>query len=106
MSISRKEFLTRGLAAFGREVVASVRGELEQDSDGEAAESCGPLLVDNHRCLAQRGGCFVCLDSCPQQAISISLGVGIAIDVSRCDGCGLCADRCPVTPRVMRLKQS
>mgnify|MGYP001038285808 CR=1 FL=1 len=105
MSVSRKEFLTRGLAAFSREVVNSVRGELEHEGNGGGAESCGPLLVDNRHCLAQRGGCFACLDQCPQEAITISLGVGIEIDLSRCDGCGLCIDRCPVTPRVISLKQ-
>lgn len=104
MTLSRKEFLTRGLMAFGRELVREAQGEAPVAGSGPAPEVFGPLLVDNRRCLAQRGGCFSCLDHCPQEAISIRLGVGIGIDPARCDGCGDCATLCPVEPKVITMQ--
>lgn len=105
MSVSRKEFLTRGLAAFGAELLQSVRGDEAQAGAMQTSDDTGPLLVDNRRCLAQRGGCFACLDNCPLQAITIKPGVGISIDGKICDGCGICAECCPVTPKVIAVRQ-
>jgi Pyruvate/2-oxoacid:ferredoxin oxidoreductase delta subunit len=105
MSVSRKEFLTRGLAAFGAELLQSVRGEAAPAGSIPGGEEFGPLLVDNRRCLAQRGGCFACMDRCPHGAIGISLGVGISIDPEKCDGCGICIDYCPVEPKVIAMGQ-
>lgn len=105
MSVSRKEFLTRGLAAFGAELLQSVRSDGALGEAEQTFEDAGPLLVYNRRCLAQRGGCFACLDHCPLQAITIDLGVGISIDKNKCDGCGICAECCPVTPKVIAVRQ-
>ena len=101
MTLSRKEFLTSGLMAFGRDLVRNVSGA--DAGPAASGEDFGPLLVDNRHCLAQRGGCFSCIDHCPQQAISIRLGVGIGIDAEKCEGCGECVGFCPVEPKVIAL---
>jgi Pyruvate/2-oxoacid:ferredoxin oxidoreductase delta subunit len=88
--------------AFGRDLVRNVSGAVEEPAP--AGEVFGPLQVDNRHCLAQRGGCFSCIDHCPQQAISIRLGVGIAVDTALCDGCGQCVEHCPVEPKVITMK--
>lgn len=62
------------------------------------------LQLDNSRCLAQKGGCFACIDHCPKEAVNIALGVGIAIDADLCDGCGECALVCPTSPNVIAMK--
>ena len=41
-------------------------------------------------CLA----CGVCMDECPNDAISEGDDVYL-IDTAKCDDCGLCADICP-----------
>lgn len=104
MTLSRKDFLARGLAAFGRELVQSVRGVAAPTEPIPAGEEFGPLKVDNRFCLAQRGGCFACIDHCPHEAISIRLGVGITINPEACDGCGECIGCCPVKPQVITMK--
>jgi len=104
MSISRKEFLSRGLAAFGRDLFSAARGEEQSPGGLCEASGSGPLLIDNSRCLAGRSGCFSCIDRCPQEAISISAGVGIAVDSALCDGCGECVLVCPIEPKPIRLK--
>lgn len=106
MSISRKEFLTRGLAAFGRDLLTVARGDESSPDRSDDAAGNGPLLVDNRRCLASRGGCFSCLDSCPLEAISITAGVGIVVDNDLCDGCGECIKICPIEPKPIRLISS
>jgi len=104
MSISRKEFLSRGLAAFGRDLLSAARGG-EQSPAGLCEESgSGALLIDNARCLARRSGCFSCIDRCPHEAISIDAGVGITVDSALCDGCGECVQVCPIEPKPIRLK--
>lgn len=104
MNISRKEFLSRGLAAFGRDILSATRGE--EPAKGGLCEGAGSgaLLVDNARCLAGRSGCFSCIDRCPQEAISIDAGVGITVDSALCDGCGECVQVCPIEPKPIRLK--
>ena len=104
MTLSRKEFLTRGLVAFGHDLVQSVRGAMVPAETEPAGEVFGPLTVDNRHCLAQQGGCFACIDHCPRHAINIRLGVGIAVDTEKCDGCGACAVACPLAPRVISMK--
>lgn len=106
MSISRKEFLTRGLAAFGRDLVSAARGEENLPPAGAVAGCSAHLRVDNRRCLASRGGCFSCLDGCPHEAISITAGVGIVVDPGRCDGCGKCIQICPIEPKPIILISS
>jgi ferredoxin len=102
VTLNRKEFLTRGLLEFGRELVLRVSAAGHPAAE-PAGERQGMLLVDNSRCLAQRGGCFACMDHCPREALTILLGAGIAVDPEKCDGCGKCIERCPVEPKVLAL---
>jgi len=106
MNLSRKEFLTGGLAAFGRSLLDAAREGETATSDHEQVSVTGYLRVDNRRCLAQRGGCFACLDKCPLEAITISPGVGITIDPDNCDGCGECISVCPVQPKAIMMHAS
>ena len=48
------------------------------------------LRVRRELCL----GCGLCVESCPQQAISLQAGQA-HIDQGRCNHCGLCLDVCP-----------
>lgn len=105
MNLSRKEFFTHGLATFGQELMVAVTGG-ERVADSGSVACSGRLLVDNDRCLAQRGGCFACLDRCPREALSISAGIGITVAEDLCDGCGACVQVCPVQPRALRLNDS
>jgi len=106
MNISRKEFLRKGLFAFGQNLTECLRGG-ESENRVEASVNYYPYLqLDNSRCLAQKGGCFACIDHCPKEAVNIALGVGIVIDPELCDGCGECAAVCPINPKVIQLKIS
>jgi ferredoxin len=105
MTVSRKEFLARGLAAFSRELLAAARGDGATDPGQVEMADNGLLLIDNGRCLARQGGCFSCLDRCPPGAIGLAAGVGLVIDVDLCDGCGDCIAICPLEPKPIRLKR-
>lgn len=48
-------------------------------------------VVDQEYCT----GCGLCVDVCPEQAISMSLNYTVAIDSGMCTGCGSCVDECP-----------
>jgi Pyruvate/2-oxoacid:ferredoxin oxidoreductase delta subunit len=104
MSISRKEFLCQGIYAFGRDLVGTLNTRQAATAEASCIEDHGYLLLDNSRCLAQRGGCFACIDHCPEAAVSIALGRGVAIDHELCDGCGECAAVCPIDPKVIVMK--
>ncbi len=48
------------------------------------------------RCLVERmavGGCDLCQQACPHEAVHIERGV--TIDPARCTSCGLCVQACP-----------
>lgn len=100
MMISRKEFLTRGLFAFGRELAAGISADSRPLPE---AEIQGWLLVYNRRCFGSTGGCFSCIEHCPKEAITMNLGAGIAVDAAKCDGCGECTGFCPAEPRAIML---
>lgn len=104
MNVSRKEFIQQGIFSFGRNLVETLRGGQPHDSAACAAEEHRYLWIDNSRCLAQKGGCFSCIDHCPKEAITISLGEGIAIEAELCDGCGECTNVCPISPNVLVMK--
>jgi len=46
-------------------------------------------VVDEDRC----SGCGICIDACPEQAISMNALA--SIDFKRCTGCGTCVTECP-----------
>lgn len=105
MSISRKEFLTKGLAAFGRDLLTAGSGVQPDTACKTELVDDGPLLVDNGRCLSRRGGCFSCLDRCPREAIDMIAGVGIVVKTELCTSCGECIDVCPLEPKPITLKR-
>ena len=49
------------------------------------------FYIEQSKCV----GCGTCVDSCPQQAVSIENNVAV-INQSRCRQCGYCALTCPV----------
>lgn len=94
MNLSRKEFLRRGLRSLGEALL---------DPASLVREDEGVAVARNDRCLARRGGCFSCLDSCPEEAITLEPGSGVRIDWERCTGCGGCVAICPVTPKALAI---
>jgi NAD-dependent dihydropyrimidine dehydrogenase PreA subunit len=62
--------------------------------------------VDSNKC----NGCGVCLDACPQQAITIQNGLAVINDAV-CTQCGTCTDICPtgaiheLAPVSIRLRE-
>lgn len=46
-------------------------------------------LIDRDRCR----GCGLCIDICPEHAITMS--VDVAVDAAQCTGCGICVAGCP-----------
>lgn len=75
---------------------ASIGRTVRDVRDSAAGKPCAdPLieaviaLVDAARCT----GCGICVDACPDKAISVS-GIA-AVDQGRCVGCGACVRECP-----------
>jgi NAD-dependent dihydropyrimidine dehydrogenase PreA subunit len=54
-----------------------------------AGKSGIKAIVDKRRC----GGCRVCVEICPNHAISMDKTV--VIDSDQCNGCGSCVAECP-----------
>ena len=50
------------------------------------------MKIDKTKCV----GCYSCLSSCPQQAITFVDGK-CEIDPSKCVNCGTCATLCPMS---------
>ncbi len=48
-------------------------------------------VLDQERCM----NCGLCIDLCPEQAISMSPDYTVVIDSSKCTGCGSCIEDCP-----------
>lgn len=46
-------------------------------------------VVDLERCV----GCGICIDACPEGAITVENAA--MIDRQKCTGCGMCVDECP-----------
>lgn len=65
---------------------------------GVSAESSriGVAVVDQERCIAWiQGSCRVCADACPYEALSVDGSGRPVVDVTRCNGCGICENICP-----------
>lgn len=111
MNLDRKTFLRKGILSLGEMILHPGRLVAEPEEKvpirppGLAGETARPGLAvpDNGQCLAQRGGCFTCLEQCPREAIAIEPGMGIRVDPEKCDGCGLCEHICPLSPSAIRL---
>ena len=71
-----------------------------------------PAVLE-HRCLATRSFCSVCVERCPiPGAIVVALGRP-RVDPAQCNGCGRCVVTCPapvlafeLVPRVPKEKES
>lgn len=98
--ISRKEFLTRGIFAYGCEIAGNIRSGTNESDQGKCK---GKLLYHEIRCIGLTGGCFSCSESCPQGAIEMEAGTGILVDNDKCDSCGICVEICPVEPKALLL---
>ncbi|HLE81338.1 MAG TPA: 4Fe-4S binding protein [Dehalococcoidia bacterium] len=62
----------------------------------EVLSAVGVFPVDGQRCVRawhRRASCQKCVESCPQDAISLE--DGISVDQGRCTQCGKCVPACP-----------
>jgi ferredoxin len=104
MNMDRKTFLRKGIVALGEMLIQPGRMAHEPEQD-RSLQTPGCAVPDNGRCLAQRGGCFTCLEQCPKEAISVEMGKGVWVDPERCDRCGTCEHVCPLTPVAIRVNR-
>jgi ferredoxin len=64
---------------------------LETNSDAKTGLAKISAVLDEERCI----DCGVCIDLCPEEAISMRSDYTVVIDPSRCTACGSCIDGCP-----------
>jgi ferredoxin-type protein NapG len=57
----------------------------------------GEAVIDSEQCVAfaKLGGCRRCADYCPFGAISIDSNRRPVVDLTKCNGCGICENICP-----------
>lgn len=111
MTLTRKEFLRQGAFSLGRAAL-ELAGALDCGVPPKEAEveepppESGPHLMavsQGADCMASSCGCFSCCERCPAEAVTIIVGQGIRVDALRCDGCGICVQVCPTSPRSIVL---
>jgi 2-oxoacid:acceptor oxidoreductase delta subunit (pyruvate/2-ketoisovalerate family) len=68
------------------------------DSDGNRKSRGMMAVIDLKRCM----NCGLCIDACPENAISMDSMM--AIDSSKCTGCGSCISECPNEAITMRRR--
>ncbi|WP_080800106.1 4Fe-4S dicluster domain-containing protein [Arabiibacter massiliensis] len=62
----------------------------------EEVNRIGTAIVDQERCIAWiQGSCRICVDACPYEALTADSSGRPVVDVARCNGCGICENRCP-----------
>lgn len=60
------------------------------------ANRIGVAVIDEERCIAWiQGSCRVCVDACPYEALAADASGRPVVDADRCNGCGICENRCP-----------
>lgn len=67
----------------------SIKGTTKGTSDGEKIFPPLTAIIDPTRCTC----CGLCVDLCPEQAIS--LNDFVTINSSQCTGCNSCVNECP-----------
>jgi ferredoxin-type protein NapG len=57
----------------------------------------GPAVIEPQLCIAfaKAGGCRICVDACPYDAITLNGAQEPVIDLVKCNGCGYCEYICP-----------
>lgn len=62
----------------------------------EEANRIGVAVIDEERCIAWiQGSCRVCVDACPYGALAADESGRPVVNANRCNGCGICENRCP-----------
>lgn len=62
----------------------------------DSSQIIGVAVVDRVRCIAwMQGGCQVCVDACPYDALSLDDARRPVVDREKCNGCGACEHTCP-----------
>lgn len=62
----------------------------------ETSSVIGIAEVDQQRCIAWvQGGCEVCVEACPYDALSLDESARPVVNASACNGCGVCENVCP-----------
>ena len=59
-------------------------------SESNQAECRYCFVVDEDRCI----GCFVCVESCPNDVLDTKDGQPYAVHPERCEGCEVCVGLC------------
>ncbi len=93
MSLSRKEFLTRGVLSL-RELLVPPRSPECRDEGRQFVRPPGCILERVGEC----GECDLCRNACPEQVITLPADVeGPVMDFSSggCSFCYLCSGACP-----------
>lgn len=65
--------------------------ELNTASNGKRRFQKMTAVLDQERCM----NCGLCVDLCPEQAISMSPNYTVVLDSRRCTGCCSCINECP-----------
>lgn len=76
--------------------IANCPTEALRPFDG-AVDKIGIAVVDSDLCItfSAAGGCRICVDECPYEAISLDEHGRPVVDVDACNGCGACEEKCP-----------
>ncbi len=65
----------------------------------------GTAVWDEQTCVRTRGeNCTICVDQCPVGEVAIQLEAGkIKVNDDGCTGCGVCQNRCPTSPKSIKV---
>ena len=81
---------------------ACPKGILTLPNEGERMV-IGRARLIRDRCLV-REGCSVCIERCPEGALTLIFGRTIRVSKRKCTGCGGCRHVCPATPNAMSIE--
>ncbi|WP_237560765.1 4Fe-4S dicluster domain-containing protein [Geobacter anodireducens] len=78
------------------------KGVLTLPNEGERT-AIGRARLIRDRCLV-REGCSICIERCPEGALTLIFGRTIRVSKRRCTGCGGCRHACPAKPKAMSIE--